>query len=711
MRLPCPPRTGPSLALAAIFALFFPLVLAAVPPAQAADPDFPRLGLYGHVVGTGAPIVRADESLDPLLLDAIARRHTVVLDVSPFTEYRPDALAALRARRPDVKLIGYVQAQYIWPASEADSNVNLPTRIRILVRNLNGFLYDRQGQEFRNANINLAKRNAQGRFVVAEGMADFFVDHIYGPGDWDGLFLDRFCNSILWDQEPADSVDFVRAGYPSAAAFDAAWTAGTDTLANRLRRRAGSAPILIGNCAQGTKYAAFNGWMRENFPQQGGGSWDSNLLAANGGYLTDQAKFRTPYAGWMTAWPAPGLPADDRENLRRARMTLASAALGEGYGTINPPDLDPTTGYMSWWFDEYAVDRISGAASASIAHTGWLARALGPYSRMVWAQVGVEDACDQNSSFESSVTTGWTFLQTNGATVTPDVFTAKHGLVSAKIAVPNPTGGLPAVRYRSVGDVFWIADKYAATFWAKASAPRTIEVAAVNVGNGQTMAAAVESLKTTWTRHQVLLNGTFGYARLELRVGGAMGSVWLDDVHFQRGAPFVYRRDFENGAVLVNVGSQQLDVVLEKSYRRIAGTRDPLVNDGSFDAIATIAPGDAAFLLVARDELVAVDPAPAAGVDARLQWTAVAPNPSRGDDAVVRLALTAPAASGALEVSLHDVAGRLVRRFGVDGRESGMHTLVWDGRDAAGRIVPPGVYFARARSGGAVAVRKFIRTD
>ncbi len=706
---PHPPCTGASGIPAAISSLI--LLLAAVSPAQAADPDFPRLGLYGHVAGTGAPIVKPDESLDATLLDAIARRHTVVLDATPFTEYRPDALAALRARRPDIKLLGYVQAQYIWPASQADSNVNLPTRIRIMVRNLNGFLYDRQGEEFRNANINLAKRNAQGRFVVAEAIADFFVDQVCGPGDWDGLFLDRFCNSILWDQEPADSIDFVRAGYPNAASFDAAWTAGTDTLANRMRRRAGSVPILIGNCAQGTKYASFNGWMRENFPFQGGGSWDSNVLAANGGYLSDQAKFRAPYAGWMTAWPAPGVPSDHRENLRRARHTLASAALGEGYGTINPPDLDPTTGYMSWWFDEYAVDLISGAASTSLDDTGWLGQALGPYSRMVWAQPGVEDACDQNPSFESSVTTGWTFLQTNGATVTRDLSTYKDGIASAKIALPNTTGGPAAVRYRSVGDVFWVTDTYAATFWAKASTARTIEVAAVNVSNGQTMAAAVESLKTTWTRHQVRLDGTFGYARLELRVGGVTGSVWFDDVHLQRGAPFVYRRDFENGVVLVNVGAEQLEVALERKLRRIAGIRDPLVNDGSFDSDATIAPGDAAFLLVARDELVAADPDPSVHAGERLRWASIAPNPSRRDESAVRLALAVAAGADGLEVTLHDVAGRLVRRFDVDGRASGMHTLAWDGRDAAGRIVPTGVYFARARTGDVVAVRKFIRTD
>lgn len=691
----------------AIAILWFVLVVSGIPPAHAADPDYPRLGLYGHVLGRGEPLVQADGSLDLTLLHAIARRHTVVLDATPFTEYRPDALGALRARRPDIRLLAYVQAQYMYPAAQADSTVNIPTRIRILVRNLNGFLYDRQGEEFRNANINLAKKGPQQRFVVAEAMADFFVDQVLGPGDWDGLFLDRFCNSILWDQEPADSIDYVRAGYASAAAFDGAWLAATDTLANRMRRRAGATPIFIGNCGQGTKYAAFNGWMRENFPFQGGGSWDSNVLAANGGYLSDQAKFRAPYAGWMTAWPVPELSIYDRENIRRARLTLASATLGDGYGTINPPDIDPLTGYMAWWFDEFAVDVGSGAASTSIAETGWLGRALGPYGRMVWAQTGVEDACDLNPGFELPITTGWTFLQTVGATISPDPFSAKEGLFSAQVAVPSAAGGASAVRLRSVGDVFWIADTYSATFWARSTSPRTIEVAAVN-SSGQQYTAAVESLKTTWTRHQVRLQGSFGYARLELRLGGAAGTVWLDDVHFQRGAPFVYRRDFDRGIVLVNLGTDALDVVLEESYRRIAGPRDPLVNDGGAGSIARVPAGDAIFLLRSLEKIVAAE-APPDGAAARVSWTSVTPNPSRAGGAAVRLTLAAPGL--APEVTLHDVAGRQVRRFERPAPASGAYALAWDGRDDAGRSVPPGIYFARARVGAAVAVRKLVRTD
>lgn len=99
MQVPCTRRPRLSPVSIAILALVAALAVAGVVPARAADPDFPRLGLLGHVFGRGEPIVRPDGSLDPAQLDAIARRHTVVIDATPLTEYRPDVLAALRARR------------------------------------------------------------------------------------------------------------------------------------------------------------------------------------------------------------------------------------------------------------------------------------------------------------------------------------------------------------------------------------------------------------------------------------------------------------------------------------------------------------------------------------------------------------------------------------------------------------------------------------
>src|SRR5205814_9275088 len=94
------------------------------------------------------------------------------------------------------------------------------------------------------ANVNLAKKDKHGRYVVAESLAVLFSGITSG---WDGLFFDTYCSSISWSQVPAESIDFDRAGYADVSAFDVGWRAGGDTLAARLRQRLGPDFLLVGN--------------------------------------------------------------------------------------------------------------------------------------------------------------------------------------------------------------------------------------------------------------------------------------------------------------------------------------------------------------------------------------------------------------------------------------------------------------------------------
>ena len=99
-------------------------------------------------------------------------------------------------------------------------------------------------------------------------------------------------------------------------------------------------------------------------------------------------------------------------------------------------------------------------------------------------------------------------------------------------------------------------------------------------------------------------------------------------------------------------------------------------------------------------------PGPGAVV-APLAFTSVAPNPSRG---TVALALGGPAGA-VVEVTVHDVRGRLVARLPGGRLDTGATTIAWDGRDHAGRAVAAGVYLVRATidGGGATAVARVLR--
>lgn len=84
-----------------------------------------------------------------------------------------------------------------------------------------------------------------------------------------------------------------------------------------------------------------------------------------------------------------------------------------------------------------------------------------------------------------------------------------------------------------------------------------------------------------------------------------------------------------------------------------------------------------------------------------------APNPSRGR---TRFSFELPHARH-VQVTLHDLSGRQVRTL-LDGeRGIGWHAVFWDGRIAAGRSAPAGVYFIRIVAGEHSATHRFVRID
>lgn len=85
---------------------------------------------------------------------------------------------------------------------------------------------------------------------------------------------------------------------------------------------------------------------------------------------------------------------------------------------------------------------------------------------------------------------------------------------------------------------------------------------------------------------------------------------------------------------------------------------------------------------------------------------AVYPNPAAGAPATIAFRLAAP---GRVRVQVLDVRGAVVATLRDGALAAGEHALVWGRRDAAGRPVRPGVYFARVETGtGPSARRRFV---
>jgi len=118
-------------------------------------------------------------------------------------------------------------------------------------------------------------------------------------------------------------------------------------------------------------------------------------------------------------------------------------------------------------------------------------------------------------------------------------------------------------------------------------------------------------------------------------------------------------------------------------------------------------------LAVAGDGTVLRVYGPAAGLAARGRaqpaglLLAARPNPFRGSTRIEYLLERA----SDVNVLVHDVLGRQVRVLTAGAGTPGLHSLTWDGRDAAGRRVGPGVYVCRILAGGSVESVRLTLTD
>jgi hypothetical protein len=103
----------------------------------------------------------------------------------------------------------------------------------------------------------------------------------------------------------------------------------------------------------------------------------------------------------------------------------------------------------------------------------------------------------------------------------------------------------------------------------------------------------------------LLNDGYFSYTD---EVQGYASIPWFDEFDIDLGKPVappplepwlegLYRRDFEKGLVIVNPTRDAITIELELGYRRLLGTQDPVINDGTSVTEITIGAEDGIILL------------------------------------------------------------------------------------------------------------------
>jgi uncharacterized membrane protein len=99
--------------------------------------------------------------------------------------------------------------------------------------------------------------------------------------------------------------------------------------------------------------------------------------------------------------------------------------------------------------------------------------------------------------------------------------------------------------------------------------------------------------------------------------------------------------------------------------------------------------------------------APPAAPAAHLELSAPSPNPS---SSATRLEFALPAAAS-VDLSVYDASGRRVTTLMHSELPAGRRAVTWDGREASGRPVAAGLYFARLVTPQGSALRRIVRMD
>jgi hypothetical protein len=81
------------------------------------------------------------------------------------------------------------------------------------------------------------------------------------------------------------------------------------------------------------------------------------------------------------------------------------------------------------------------------------------------------------------------------------------------------------------------------------------------------------------------------------------------------------------------------------------------------------------------------------------------PNPFTGSTLIT---FAVPRASQDVGIEIYNVTGRVVRTLGAGPTSGGLASVVWDGKDSAGRRVASGVYFYKVNSGASQTLKKMV---
>lgn len=282
---------------------------------------------------------------------------------------------------------------------------------------------------------------------------------------------------------------------------------------------------------------------------------------------------------------------------RTFRFALGLTLLENGYfGFRNSSDTPDV------WFDEYAVDITRGSSDfgraipsdpndeAKVrAHLGWLGRPSGTRHRVYSDSEFATQEALLSGTFNSNIN-GWEGQQVNISRTTS---VTRDG--AGALRVSPHTGGYQ----RDFGDAgirgpltsTTNGREYTFVFSARASQIR--EISASIGGHSERF-----YLRPEWQRYVMTFRATEGGStRPRFNVGRENTEIFIDTVHFFEGNANIFRRDFDNGIVVVNATPSPRTISLDGTFQRIRGQQDSAFNNGASVSNLTLDAYDSAILV------------------------------------------------------------------------------------------------------------------
>ena len=505
-----------------------------------------------------------------------------------------------------------------WKATDTLGNLTHPVNYPdLFYMNLSSFVPAVNGQTWRTA------------------LPNFVTTQIFPSGLWDGVWLSSLQGTLdpdfpnannpalfnydwngngLRDETPASTSDMIRPAAVSVLQQVNSSTGGMQLMIGN----AGSTPeFALAPLVNGYSFECFNvTWNHPSTPIASGSP--ANWRAEFDAYLRMQGTSRPPQLNVLQACGASAsdLNTENRstyylaptpDDLQKHRLSMGTALLGNGFYEYALKD-DLSAPY---WFDEYSVDS-SGNAIKDLAKKGYLGHPLSDAVELTSPgtlvfQEGFDSATVPNS-FIGYPSSGVSITQTPGEVIS--------GTGSLVLSNPDHTEqGLVAVNTNPAFVPLSAGVTYLLTFdWRILETIDWPSGFGAGVSNGSQSLDALAIPNSTVAGDSGTLSLPFtvpsaGNWSVGFAINNGGGKVAIDNFKIYQGGVGPWRRDFENGFVLVNPFQQpytfsaaDLAGALGRTgIKRINGTQAPDVNNGqpvtsdltigAFDSIILLADG------------------------------------------------------------------------------------------------------------------------